>query len=475
MKSKTIVKVIITVVASTLFVLLGISVAASVEESRPDVIEMGVQEDPYVRSNVACEILEKHMQVSAGEPYTIWEDYYGGGWFSEDGLLHVYLTDLNVKEELVSLLGEYADAVVFLKSEHSLNEMHIIAETVAAELIEEGIRVSARGVDEINQKAFVGVIVEDVEKAETYIRMKSNEADNIEIKPMGYFDLQIGEEDSDRDETIEPAQLKPYSYFFDVFELSSNGIKSNMTTVLKGADKIMSSGCSMSLGICGRYNGNNCLVTCGHGLGNGYTITSSSGTMIGNVVHHSYSNNANGDYSIVKITNTYFAPSYYVKTTPLYKAYSSHNHNGKNVIIKGYVTSNNNVHGTVIASDVTVTSVCNNVQITINGVNVCQLSGSAVTMSGDSGGTYYYGNTFYGVHNGSDSSSGVNYTTYTPYCLFNSIGFTIYPHSHNYNYTDYNATYHKCTCTLCGYYFMQEHSLTWDYDNNCCIMCGHHD
>ena len=216
MKSKTIVKVIISVVASTLFVLLGISATASVEKSRHDVIEMGVQEDPYVRSNVACEILEKHMQVSAGEPYTIWEDYYGGGWFSEDGLLHVYLTDLNVREELLSLLGEYADAVVFLKGEHSLNEMHTIAETVAAELIEEGIRVSARGVDEVNQKAFVGVIVEDVEKAEAFIQMKSNEADIIEIKPMGYFDLQVREEKSEREETIDHIQLKPYSYLYDV-------------------------------------------------------------------------------------------------------------------------------------------------------------------------------------------------------------------------------------------------------------------
>ena len=216
-----------------------------------------------------------------------------------------------------------------------------------------------------------------------------------------------------------------------------------------------------------------CVITCGHGLNNGDPIRYDlGGRTVGTIVKNVFQNGGIGDYSIVKINNNLFSPTYNVRNIPMYKAYTATNHNGQTVTVKG--SNYLNGKGQVVNSNVAVDyDMGNNIYYTVNGLNIVNTT-SGRALSGDSGGACINDNTFYGVLSGGlDNGSTTIKFFYSPIHLAMNAGFSLYPHPHSYAYVDYNVTYHKCICTLCGFYVLQKHSDTWDSSNNCCFVCGH--
>lgn len=452
-------KLIFTAALAVFMLLACLAVPAAAE---PDVHPDTDEPVPaYERSSQACDILERALIVSPRGAYpTVWVDYYGGGWFADDDVFHVFLTDMSRKDELVSLLGEYADAVEFMQGEHSLNEMNELVQSVVNELSANGIKPFSCGVDTKKHGVVVTVRNDDYEKVKALL--DERDIDWLFIDPsLGSLSFISGE--SSLSEGSQSANGGILNKMLSGIKGLVNRIVSILSIQLKGGFPISTYQGSVTLGICGKYQGYNAIASCGHAMPLNTTVLY-NGSTIGTVKHCSFANGAYGDFSITKIANANFTPTFYVASTPIYQGRTSNLNNGQIIYTKGAVNT------------ATLLSVSyNEVVQDDNNITICGLNKAVVTSGsvyfGDSGGSCYYNNTFYGVISAGDNAGNIYYT---PFSYFNNAGFSIYPHTHIYSYTDLNNTYHKCTCTLCGYYFTQQHSATWDFDHNCCAMCGHH-
>lgn len=104
---------------------------------------------------------------------TDYPDYYGGCYI-EDGILHIRL--VSPPEEtlatLKSVLSVYSPVVMYESCKYSYNESKKYADTIAKEMIDREYGVTSWHIDQITGNIEIGVLAEDMEKAEKFVKKK---------------------------------------------------------------------------------------------------------------------------------------------------------------------------------------------------------------------------------------------------------------------------------------------------------------
>ncbi|MBR0135635.1 MAG: hypothetical protein IJM18_05495 [Clostridia bacterium] len=214
-------------------------------------------------ADIASEIIEKEVLISFGGRFPVYADYYGGAWFTGDGVLHVCLTDMTQRDRLVFLLGEYADAVEFLSCEHSLNEMNGLAQSVVDELRANDIKPFTCCADVKKQGTLVSVKPEDYDKVKTILDRRG--IDWLFVEPT-LGDLTFFGMTAAASPNIDINGGGLLSGVYRCLGLLVNRILSILTVQLKGGFRISTSQGGVTLGLCGRYQGYNAFASCGHAM-----------------------------------------------------------------------------------------------------------------------------------------------------------------------------------------------------------------
>ena len=189
-------------------------------------------------------------------------------------------------------------------------------------------------------------------------------------------------------------------------ENDDNQIVPYAIPTLTGGTTLSSNGCRFTLGICGKYNGNPAVLTCGHGQAVGKSVTA-NGSVIGSVVKVNYSSRGYYDYSIIQLNSSAAAKATNkVKTQSSSQTITSINKSSvEGMTVNRYGSTSGFKTGTVLATDMSVTYenvVC---------YGLVEVSADSTSQPGDSGGPVYYGSNLYGIVKG-HSSTGVWY--YSP-------------------------------------------------------------
>ena len=187
---------------------------------------------------------------------------------------------------------------------------------------------------------------------------------------------------------------------------------------VRGGALVNVNGPAFTIACGGTYNGNDALLTCGHGMSVNSPVTWYNNT-VGIISMVQYNSNQTGDYAFANCTNGY-SPSttYYTNLYGSYSNYTGYYYNPPaGTYLYRYGSSSGQAQHQVVNTGVTAV----NNGVTIN--NLTMATGTA--QNGDSGGLYRYGNMFCGVHHGHATVDGVNCVFFTPYVYPNAAGFTI--------------------------------------------------
>lgn len=220
------------------------------------------------------ELMEFFDKDKFGVP--IYPENYAGEYIDENDKLVVQITNSFADKEILEYLKK--TPVIQIKYvEHSYGEL-LSQKKIANELYSAGVRVASDGVDIVNNRYEITVLEEDLKKIPTTYTRNSI----LSIKKGEYAEI---------------------------------------TASLLGGDKIYNedTGGAMSIGICGTYQGNNALLTCGHGNEKvgllppryPYIQNKTQNGRIGQVVFQqantsstNYGVSSLGDFAIVKITSS---------------------------------------------------------------------------------------------------------------------------------------------------------------------------
>lgn len=220
------------------------------------------------------ELIEFFDKDEFGVP--IYPKNYAGEYIDENNKLVVQITNLFDDKEVLDFLKE--TSVIQIKYvENSYDEL-LSQRKIADAMYSSGVRVVSDGVDIVNNKYEITVLEEDLEK----IPSTYNRDSKLSIKKGEYAEI---------------------------------------TASLLGGDRIYNedTGGYMSIGICGTYQGNNALLTCGHGNEKvgiisqryPYIQNKTQSGRIGQVVFQQANTNSSnygvsslGDFAIVKITSS---------------------------------------------------------------------------------------------------------------------------------------------------------------------------
>ena len=162
-------------------------------------------------------------------------DYFGGCYI-EENILHIRLVSPTTQEEaaLKKALMGYRDVIVYEYASFSRTSAQAYADEIAAELRGRGIEVTHWCVDAKTGNVEIGVMPNDMKEAEDITK-----------------DIQ----------TYSQRSASPSI----VIEAGSYTLTSSENPLLVGGDEIRSGSSYLSSGVCGYYNGESALVTCGHG------------------------------------------------------------------------------------------------------------------------------------------------------------------------------------------------------------------
>ncbi|QUI22741.1 trypsin-like serine protease [Vallitalea pronyensis] len=152
----------------------------------------------------------------------IYPQHYAGEYINKDNKLVVQLTGEFADKEILSYLKSSPN-IQIIYVEHSYDEL-ISQKKIADKLYASGVRVVSDGVDIIDNRYKIAVLKEDLDKMAT-------------------------------------------TYTKDSLVIFEEGTYARASAPLIGGDRIYNedSGGFMSIGICGTYNGNDAILTCGHG------------------------------------------------------------------------------------------------------------------------------------------------------------------------------------------------------------------
>ncbi len=225
------------------------------------------------------------------------------------------------------------------------------------------------------------------------------------------------------------------------------------------------------MGICGEYNGNKAFVTCGHGLSVGSNITS-NGNTIGTISHVQYESWESGDFSI-GIRNDFGKPTHRVRgnnNTILMLTNGTCLSPQAGTYVEKYGFASGYAVGEVVSTNITAQN--NSGGVVVTNLTAVRLS-SGTSLNGDSGGPYWTGNAFCGVHSGSyTDSSGAKICYFTPYSVIANAGFSAYGSHKCSDWVDCGATNHRGYCTICQANVYEEHAKYWDHSIGLCRRCG---
>ncbi len=206
----------------------------------------------------AVEANEILMQFFFAESKTLEYPSYFGGCYIEDNVLHIRLAAPTAEEIAIleKILCNHKDVIIFEYSDHSQASLQNYADKTAAELKKQGIAVTFWYVEVETGNVIIGVLPADMDTATAKIAKMQN--------------------------------ASPTDPKIIITEGGYSVPTSNSTVV--GGSAIIIGAALMSAGTCGYYEGNNALVTCGHGN----TIIGSTvvlnGTDIGTVTKVQYAN-----------------------------------------------------------------------------------------------------------------------------------------------------------------------------------------
>lgn len=330
---------------------------------------------------------------------------FGGYFIGEDNCLHVQYVGDN--------LGKYTaifpslDSVVLEQVDYSYNELQGLADFAFSE----SESIIETYVDTRSNQAAVGVqsssdrptvLEQDLLEHYTANREKTM---SVEVTESGLSDrwARLGEN------VKSPVKI----YYANPSEAQSE---------LWGGDKITGNGSAFTLGSTGYYQGSPAIVTCGHGLSVGSTLNY-NGTRIGEVSFHRHQNDAYGDYSIVKLSNT--------KHTIINKAFGPSGTTQNPIRVTGSVPKA--VNGQSIYNYGITTKwkggkvISTNMTLVVSGVilrGMTKVKYTTSTKAGDSGSPVYIYNGGYklcGIHGGGDGT----YSHYTPFELISDKGYSV--------------------------------------------------
>ncbi len=340
---------------------------------------------------------------------------YGGAWIDEQ-YLHI-----NVFGDLVSASVYYSslcndpDSLQFHSVNYSYADLCELAYEITLVAPEEVVNV---GIDDVSNCIIIGV-----DKA--LISERNLSTDGAEND----FLLSLKTNICD---AVQESSAEKFSSNFPNAEFPVELIFENPTTVsatpLTGGMGLSNDIFDFSLGLCGTYWNSSgeqvdVIVMCGHGLTSGQTIYV-NGVGVGTVIKKQFLGGYYYDYGVVQITNGNFTPTSEVRGFTLTSEASSH---PVGTTVKKYGRNGFSV-GTITQSS--FSSYRSDAGGYVYGLVRVDISEGYIGYNGggDSGGTIYAGNTFYGIYSADDkSSSSSTDATYYVYSPSNGItGFDVY-------------------------------------------------
>lgn len=321
----------------------------------------------------------------------VYPDEYAGAYI-EDLKLYICVTQLNdnIKNNYFSS-AKTTNNIEFVVKPYSLNDLNILISQIETSNID---NISTICVIQKNNSIRIGTSNTDINSFEKQLlsSLPAPSRNQIQAKTLPIeivYSPQLNLELPDKqDSTIVPTALP---------------------SLVGGIKLSLSDGSYFSLGLCGKYNGKPAILTCGHMQTVGSSVYVNS-QKIGAFVKVNWPTSGYYDYGIIELTSaaSQFSTNK-VKTASSTQAITSTNYSSvEGMSIQRYGCRTGYGTGTVSAT---------NMSVTYGGHLIHGLVevGTATSInSGDSGGSVYSGNKFYGVikgHNGSNlfyySPSGV--------------------------------------------------------------------
>ena len=225
----------------------------------------------------------------------IFPDEYGGEYINDNNQLVILLVDrTNELEESYAARcgGNENDVVQFQDAEFSLNDLISLQKDMRNSYAEMGVQLTS--IDCIENQIDVYVPEDSPLIAQTFTRAKSAKESALST----YFNDAVNIIVSNEDDYVSP-QAAPAAY-----ELSNEARATNAY----GGWFMKNSVGTVTAGFCGTYNGYAAVVSCGHDMTVGDTMSrvNAYGTTLdssfGTVSKKQYANRGYGDYSIVTLS-----------------------------------------------------------------------------------------------------------------------------------------------------------------------------
>ncbi len=307
----------------------------------------------------------------------IYPDEYGGEYIEDDKLVIQLTENTTENQQKYRELCGNSDKVIFEEVEYSLNYLNSLDSE--AKKLYENYKVTSFGVDRKNNRYFIHVEKEDLDKViAEHSRSRSSSPIIFE----------------------EGAPIE------------------SMSKAIIGGDSVIGPLSDSTITASGTYQRKTAFLTCGHGYNEG-DIMNYDGVDIGEIVVHKCKDGGYGDYSIITVTNSNYIKSLKVRGasgTPYQLSGTGVAPVGTAIRMYGKETG----YATGYVSVVN-TSITSNCGLTY-GLSVCWLN--KYPAHGDSGGPFYTSNKLIGLLKGGRTVQGQHSVYYTPIIYPQNSGFS---------------------------------------------------
>ncbi len=360
----------------------------------------------------------------SGMPVYYPEDY--GGAFIQDGLLYIYIVELDdEKAQKYSSICEDSPVVRFIDAEYSANYLCSLADEIQGYI--RTYSIVGYGVDFARNRFLVNIC--DMNKSQEGTSNLATDVGDAFYLPFEEQKTMLSEDLNNPAIVIEESSCAHLA--------STNLVGGDLIMGYSYANSYVN---SFSLGIGGTYNGSPAVLTAGHALATSDASGSQkvyyvrkSGTQIGSVGSNAFRfhNGQSGDWGIISITNSNYIPTnlvHYLSSTASVSITSTATSyvSGQYICIFGQQSGH---HFAVMGSyNYTYCNTAGN--YTITGLCRTQQYSGTPTQVGDSGGPVYAASgssyTLLGTFTGHETQYNVDYLLFSPIGLAMANGFTPY-------------------------------------------------
>ena len=359
------------------FILVTMLVVMMLPMSAYAASESDFQQDQLVEAY--NNIIENFSKDESGQ--YIYPNEYAGAYI-ENGLLNICLTEDNdeIRNKYLSESGS-PESIQFVIKGFNLNYLNNLADQVrnieGEDILTVAVIQKSNSVD-VGTNKDVNQVKNDILSAlpVTFNNTLLTLPEDIPLN-VTYQNLETSIQRDDN-----TYQVQPYAI-----------------PTLMGGLAFSSNQHGFTLGICGKYNGNSAILTCGHSQQVGKSVTV-NGSVIGSIVKVNWSSSGYYDYAIIQLNSNAAAKvTNKVKTQSGTQTITSINKSSvEGMKVNRYGKTSGFKTGTVLAT---------NISTTLDGV-VCyglvEVSADSTPQPGDSGGPVYYGSNFYGTVTGYNTS-----------------------------------------------------------------------